>query len=122
MLLDGVSKTYSQGLWQPPVYAVLPLWLGVPPGECFGLLGLNGAGKTTTFRMLTGPPPTPPPLLLSFISCSYPTTSVKPTFLPCFLRFLGRLHNQANVSVHSNIYLVVMLSCQRSSRGWNSAQ
>ena len=28
--------------------------LGVPLGECFGLLGINGAGKTTTFRMLTG--------------------------------------------------------------------
>jgi ABC-type multidrug transport system ATPase subunit len=28
--------------------------LGVPPGECFGLLGINGAGKTTTFKMLTG--------------------------------------------------------------------
>ena len=28
--------------------------LGIPHGECFGLLGQNGAGKTTTFRMLTG--------------------------------------------------------------------
>ena len=28
--------------------------LGVPRGECFGLLGLNGAGKTTTFKMITG--------------------------------------------------------------------
>lgn len=28
--------------------------LGVPLGECFGLLGINGAGKTTTFKMLTG--------------------------------------------------------------------
>ncbi|CAE7526061.1 ABCA4, partial [Symbiodinium sp. CCMP2592] len=26
----------------------------VPPGECFGLLGVNGAGKTTTMRMITG--------------------------------------------------------------------
>ena len=30
------------------------LSLGIPKGECFGLLGINGAGKTTTFRMLTG--------------------------------------------------------------------
>ena len=30
------------------------LSLGVPLGECFGLLGVNGAGKTTTFKMLTG--------------------------------------------------------------------
>jgi len=28
--------------------------VGVPKGECFGLLGVNGAGKTTTFKMLTG--------------------------------------------------------------------
>ena len=34
--------------------AVDSLSLGVPMGECFGLLGINGAGKTTTFRMLTG--------------------------------------------------------------------
>ena len=34
--------------------AVDRLSLGVPMGECFGLLGINGAGKTTTFRMLTG--------------------------------------------------------------------
>lgn len=34
--------------------AVDHLCLGVPAGECFGLLGVNGAGKTTTFKMLTG--------------------------------------------------------------------
>ena len=28
--------------------------VGVPQGECFGLLGVNGAGKTTTFKMMTG--------------------------------------------------------------------
>lgn len=27
--------------------------LGIPPGECFGLLGINGAGKTTTLSMLS---------------------------------------------------------------------
>lgn len=34
--------------------AVDGISLGVPRGECFGLLGLNGAGKTTTFKMITG--------------------------------------------------------------------
>ncbi|MGH0120758.1 UNVERIFIED_CONTAM: hypothetical protein FKN15_027124 [Acipenser sinensis] len=34
--------------------AVDRLCLGIPRGECFGLLGVNGAGKTSTFRMLTG--------------------------------------------------------------------
>ena len=33
---------------------IFRLCLGVPEGECFGLLGVNGAGKTTTFKMLTG--------------------------------------------------------------------
>lgn len=28
--------------------------VGVPEGECFGLLGQNGAGKSATFKMLTG--------------------------------------------------------------------
>ncbi|XP_048579731.1 phospholipid-transporting ATPase ABCA3 isoform X2 [Nematostella vectensis] len=34
--------------------AVDHLCIGIPRGECFGLLGVNGAGKTTTFSMLTG--------------------------------------------------------------------
>ncbi|GIL83990.1 hypothetical protein Vretifemale_12715 [Volvox reticuliferus] len=54
VLLDGVRKSYSQGLFRPAVAAVRGLWVGVPAGECFGLLGVNGAGKTTTFRMVTG--------------------------------------------------------------------
>ncbi len=28
--------------------------LGIPMGECFGLLGINGAGKTTTLSILSG--------------------------------------------------------------------
>ncbi|XP_059356413.1 glucosylceramide transporter ABCA12-like [Carassius carassius] len=36
------------------VQAVKKLSVGIPAGECFGLLGVNGAGKTTTFKMLTG--------------------------------------------------------------------
>jgi ABC-type multidrug transport system ATPase subunit len=39
---------------RPKFAAVDHLSLGVPLGECFGLLGVNGAGKTTTFRMVTG--------------------------------------------------------------------
>ncbi|GFR40553.1 hypothetical protein Agub_g1128 [Astrephomene gubernaculifera] len=54
VLLSGVRKSYPRGLFRRPLAAVRGLWLGVPAGECFGLLGVNGAGKTTTFRMLTG--------------------------------------------------------------------
>ncbi|KAL4635920.1 retinal-specific ATP-binding cassette transporter-like [Arapaima gigas] len=48
--MRDLSKTYA-GRNRP---AVDRICLGVPPGECFGLLGVNGAGKTTTFKMLTG--------------------------------------------------------------------
>ncbi|XP_051871428.1 ATP-binding cassette sub-family A member 13-like [Pristis pectinata] len=36
------------------VNAVRGITMGVPIGECFGLLGVNGAGKTSTFKILTG--------------------------------------------------------------------
>lgn len=35
-------------------YAVENVSLGIPAGQCFGLLGFNGAGKSTCFKMLTG--------------------------------------------------------------------
>lgn len=54
VLLQGVTKSYSQGFRRPPVHAVRGLSVGVRRNECFGLLGVNGAGKTTTFKMLTG--------------------------------------------------------------------
>ncbi|XP_074649372.1 phospholipid-transporting ATPase ABCA3-like isoform X2 [Tubulanus polymorphus] len=48
VILHNVVKYYDKFL------AVDHLNLGIPQGECFGLLGVNGAGKTTTFKMLTG--------------------------------------------------------------------
>ncbi|KAG7457171.1 hypothetical protein MATL_G00243640 [Megalops atlanticus] len=48
--IRDLSKTYV-GKRRP---AVDRICVGVPAGECFGLLGVNGAGKTTTFKMLTG--------------------------------------------------------------------
>ncbi|XP_056591567.1 phospholipid-transporting ATPase ABCA1 isoform X2 [Triplophysa dalaica] len=50
LTLTDLSKVYMAG--RKP--AVNRLCLGIPRGECFGLLGVNGAGKTSTFRMLTG--------------------------------------------------------------------
>ena len=54
VLAEGLEKRYDQGALRRPLRAVADLWLGIRPGECFGLLGVNGAGKTSTFRMLTG--------------------------------------------------------------------
>ncbi|XP_050394470.1 ATP-binding cassette sub-family A member 2 [Patella vulgata] len=56
--LENLTKVYRTSKLGNHV-AVDRVCLGVPPGECFGLLGVNGAGKTTTFKMLTGDlPPT----------------------------------------------------------------
>lgn len=52
LLLENVTKFY--GKFKKRFLAVDGISLGVPRGECFGLLGLNGAGKTTTFKMITG--------------------------------------------------------------------
>ena len=59
MDLDQLKDDYSLvmlGLekWYGNFQAVQGISVAVPPGECFGLLGVNGAGKTTTFKMLTG--------------------------------------------------------------------
>ncbi|KAL0963737.1 hypothetical protein UPYG_G00310290, partial [Umbra pygmaea] len=50
--VNQLTKVYSNTLKKVP--AVKRLSVGIPAGECFGLLGVNGAGKTTTFKMLTG--------------------------------------------------------------------
>ena len=54
VVVEGLQKRFSQGFRRPPLRAVDGLWLGIPAGQCFGLLGVNGAGKSTTFKMVTG--------------------------------------------------------------------
>ncbi|XP_047193227.1 glucosylceramide transporter ABCA12 isoform X2 [Scophthalmus maximus] len=50
--VNQLTKIYQH--LKKKVHAVKRLSVGIPAGECFGLLGVNGAGKTTTFKMLTG--------------------------------------------------------------------
>uniref|UniRef100_A0A3B3UCG3 ATP binding cassette subfamily A member 12 n=1 Tax=Poecilia latipinna TaxID=48699 RepID=A0A3B3UCG3_9TELE len=50
--INQLTKVYQH--FSKKVPAVKKLSVGIPAGECFGLLGVNGAGKTTTFKMLTG--------------------------------------------------------------------
>merc|ERR1711933_221447 len=66
IVIEGLTKVYSDGK-----KAVDNLWLGVHPGECFGLLGINGAGKTTTMAMLTAefPPSSGDAKLAGFSVC-----------------------------------------------------
>uniref|UniRef100_A0A493TEE3 ATP binding cassette subfamily A member 13 n=1 Tax=Anas platyrhynchos platyrhynchos TaxID=8840 RepID=A0A493TEE3_ANAPP len=52
LLLYNLRKCY--GGFSKKNIAVENISLGIPRGECFGLLGTNGAGKSTTFKMLTG--------------------------------------------------------------------
>lgn len=48
IVLNALSKQYPNGK-----QAVEFMSLGIPAGQCFGLLGINGAGKTSTMAMLT---------------------------------------------------------------------
>ncbi|XP_036277372.1 glucosylceramide transporter ABCA12 isoform X6 [Pipistrellus kuhlii] len=50
--LHRLTKSYQ--LIHKKIIAVNNISIGIPAGECFGLLGVNGAGKTTIFKMLTG--------------------------------------------------------------------
>ncbi|KAL7385149.1 hypothetical protein ABVT39_016568 [Epinephelus coioides] len=50
--VNQLTKVYQH--LKGKIHAVKKLSVGIPAGECFGLLGVNGAGKTTTFKMLTG--------------------------------------------------------------------
>ncbi|XP_065191638.1 phospholipid-transporting ATPase ABCA3-like [Sycon ciliatum] len=52
VIMKNLTKSYSGSKLGRP--SADNLCLGIPAGECFGLLGVNGAGKTTTFNMLTG--------------------------------------------------------------------
>ncbi|XP_052777802.1 phospholipid-transporting ATPase ABCA1-like [Mya arenaria] len=52
--LENLTKIFPKRGSNKKLTAVDRLCVGVPKGQCFGLLGVNGAGKTTTFKMLTG--------------------------------------------------------------------
>ena len=49
IVVKDFKKVYPGGK-----YAVKGMSLGIPMGECFGLLGINGAGKSTALNMLSG--------------------------------------------------------------------
>jgi len=51
---DAVVLRQLTKLYDNSFLAVDSLSVGIPRGECFGLLGVNGAGKTTTFAMMSG--------------------------------------------------------------------
>ncbi|XP_060221645.1 ATP-binding cassette sub-family A member 13 isoform X2 [Meriones unguiculatus] len=56
LVLCNLRKSY-RSVFRGKTTAVHDISLGIPRGECFGLLGVNGAGKSTTFKILNGETP-----------------------------------------------------------------
>ncbi|CAN0360061.1 unnamed protein product, partial [Hapterophycus canaliculatus] len=50
--VEGLRKVYPMS--HGAKVAVKSTSLGIPRGECFGLLGINGAGKSSTLAILSG--------------------------------------------------------------------
>eukprot|EP00594_Rhizosolenia_setigera_P014554 CAMPEP_0178972746 /NCGR_PEP_ID=MMETSP0789-20121207/21232_1 /TAXON_ID=3005 /ORGANISM="Rhizosolenia setigera, Strain CCMP 1694" /LENGTH=1341 /DNA_ID=CAMNT_0020660323 /DNA_START=1119 /DNA_END=5142 /DNA_ORIENTATION=+ len=101
ILMDNLSKKYPNGL-----LAVDKLCLGIPAGECFGLLGINGAGKTTTMGILTAEfPPTYGDALLSGYSVTGNPEKIRsligycPQFDSHFSNMTGREHVELYASI-----------------------
>lgn len=86
--------------------AVDSLSLGIPPGQCFGLLGINGAGKTTTMGMLTAefPPSSGDATLAGFSVANEPEKTRRrvgycPQFDAHFTNLTGREHVELYASI-----------------------
>jgi ABC-type multidrug transport system ATPase subunit len=54
VVVEGLRKVFPASGDAAEKVAVDSVFLGIPQGECFGLLGHNGAGKTSLIGMLTG--------------------------------------------------------------------
>lgn len=52
VIIEGLVKSFSEGLCGRKVQALHSLSLNVERGEVFGFLGPNGAGKSTTIKVL----------------------------------------------------------------------
>ncbi|CAN0554758.1 unnamed protein product, partial [Ectocarpus sp. 12 AP-2014] len=50
--IEGVTKVYPTHAGAK--VAVKSTSLGIPKGQCFGLLGINGAGKSSLLSILSG--------------------------------------------------------------------
>jgi len=79
--------------------AVNGLSIGIPAGQCFGLLGINGAGKTTTMGILTAefPPTSGDATLASYSVTNNPEETRKrigycPQFRAHFMNLTGLEH------------------------------
>jgi len=101
IVLSKLGKVYSNGK-----KAVDSLSIGIPPGQCFGLLGINGAGKTTTMGMLTAefPPSSGDATLAGYSVANEPektrrTVGYCPQFDALFTNLTGREHVELYASI-----------------------
>ena len=80
--------------------------LGIPHGECFGLLGINGAGKTTTMAMLTAefPPSTGDASLAGFSVSNEPEqTRARIGYCPQFDAHFSNMTGREHVALYAII-------------------
>ena len=96
ILLNELTKQYPNGK-----RAVNFMSLGIPAGECFGLLGINGAGKTTCMGMLTAefPPSSGDAILAGFSVTNEPAQTRRqvgycPQFDAHFANMTGEFQRQ----------------------------
>jgi ABC-type multidrug transport system ATPase subunit len=101
IVTSQLTKVYNTGK-----VAVNNLSLGIPPGECFGLLGVNGAGKTTTLAMLTAEfPPTGGDATIAGFSVTHQPEAIRrrvgycPQFDAHFDNLTGREHVELYASI-----------------------
>jgi len=101
IVLSQLGKVFRNGK-----KAVESMSLGIPPGQCFGLLGINGAGKTTTMGMLTAEfPPSSGDATLAGHSVSNEPEKTRrrvgycPQFDAHFTNLTGREHVELYASI-----------------------
>lgn len=101
IVLSQLGKTYGNGK-----KAVDSLSLGIPPGQCFGLLGINGAGKTTTMGMMTAefPPSNGDATLAGYSVANEPEkTRRRVGYCPQFDAHFTNLTGREHVELYANI-------------------
>ncbi|KAL7567855.1 hypothetical protein ACA910_000596 [Epithemia clementina (nom. ined.)] len=101
IVLSQLTKVYDN-----MKIAVNNMSLGIPPGECFGLLGVNGAGKTTTMSMLTAefPPTSGDATLAGFsVSMEPEKTRRRIGYCPQFDAHLPNLTGREHVELYAAV-------------------